>query len=135
MHAPHLLATALLACTLAVPLAHAGPKTRAPQPTQYLTHAEQVCRDFGIFAYNKAAERDRGASMTDILMASRQRDQENGADGDVRTIHDFIIRKLHTPPFSAPAKERQAFEAWCLSLKTDTQPQTQTPTYNPRLRY
>jgi hypothetical protein len=137
MNATHLLVTALLAGTLVVPLALAGPRAKAPQPAPMLTEQEQLCRAFGMFVYKRAIDRDRGASLTDQLIASRQFDQANNAIKDVWDIHYALLRKIYTPPYITPTEERQAFETGCLSVMPESQtPQPPgTPSYNPRLRY
>ena len=88
-------ATALLACTLAVPLAvDAGPRTRppAPQPApmSVLTSTERLCRTLGLYAYDRAVERDRGYTLSDGLLLMRHWAAKLNVQSDTRQLLEGI---------------------------------------------
>jgi hypothetical protein len=79
-----ILTTAILSVTLAWPLvAGAGP---TPRPAPELTPAEQTCRDYGIFAFNRGMDRNNGYSLSDVLIASRRWDAQNNVHAQARLV-------------------------------------------------
>jgi hypothetical protein len=79
------LATGALACSLAL----AGPRPQppaAPVPP-LLTATERLCGAYAQFAYDRAVERDQGASLIATLQRVRAYDLANRAGADVTERH------------------------------------------------
>ena len=124
-------ATALLACALAAPWADAAPKRR-PLPALPLTEGERLCRAYGGFAYNRAVERNRGYTLTDVLLMARTWDAEHRVDADIRQIHELIVRSVYTNLDLSPGALRQLAELACVQALP--QP-AEAPVPDARLRY
>jgi hypothetical protein len=122
----------LLAGTLAVSLASAAPRTRAPapaSPTQTLTPQERFCRAAGEYAFNRAWDRDNGYAYTTILAYSRQWHLDHGTP-ELGAFHEQILLVVFSLPQITPAQARQWEELSCLKALA-----AEAPTSGTRTRY
>jgi hypothetical protein len=121
------LSTLLFACTTAL----AGPKPVVDAPA--LTPAEQTCRAYGVFAFNRAMDRNNGFSLTDVLIASRRYDAANGASLQARQVHELLMRAVYEEVRMSPIQLRHKAELTCLE-GTESRTPMATPD-NARVRY
>ena len=73
-----------------------------------------MCRARGTFVYNRALDRNGGATLTDALLAVRQWDAAHAVPQDIRDLHYILLRVIYSTPWSTPEITRQAIELDCL---------------------
>src|SRR5262245_22478563 len=104
----------LLTLTLASALVCAGlsdARPRRPAPPTTLSAAEAVCQALGIFAYNRALDRDAGWSLFVVLDYWRQWDRANAVLPSTQRLHDDIIHAVYATPALHPVRAQQHTEA------------------------
>lgn len=125
----------LVALVMPFPLSAAGPRRTAPPPTPPpgLTAVEQKCHGYGVYAMNRAYDRDHGFSLLEVLSRSRQYDQSQGTDAAIQRMHDFLARAVYESPTVPPLQIRQLTELACLGKAAPVQ--ASQPQTDPNLRY
>ena len=126
------LTMTLFAISLLIPLVggvEAAPR-RLPQPRQapiLLNEGEQMCAAFGVFAYNRAVERDQGYAISQVLHFSREYDRRQHVNPFIAEHHDAIIYAVFLDAAYTPAQARQVYETACMTTarQAQTQPRSQ----------
>jgi hypothetical protein len=93
MRFSHVLTTAFLSAALLWPgSTFAGPPARpTPAPPTLLKY----CDAYGIYAYNRAADRDHGFAFAEVLWRSQQWDTASQVTPEAWQMHDIIIRMVY----------------------------------------
>ena len=94
-----ILSTALLGVTLLFP---APPPEAKARPALPLVTVDQMCAAFGTFAYNRALERNRGATFSHAQERSTFYDVSRNVDLAVRQYHQEIVEVVYLNPGHTP---------------------------------
>jgi hypothetical protein len=120
------LATLLLAITAAyaclkVSANHSGPPQRPWSTTiaddilgPHTSPAEQRCRAYGWFIFDRAQDRDAGFSRTASLRATRKWNRANDVRPDIQDVHEELITRVYASRDQTPRQLREYIESTCL---------------------